>query len=82
MADKFEILEAVTTLHNVAKLLETEFGGGSLSEDIRDIAHRLNLLAQPMRRQINDEEQVDMFLNALRLEIEGYNEQAHSKLPQ
>jgi hypothetical protein len=42
MNEKF--LDAVIELHNIARLIEQEIGSGSLSEDIRNAADRLNML--------------------------------------
>jgi len=37
-----ELIDAVVALHEIARLVETEIGDGSLSEDIRNCANRLH----------------------------------------
>jgi hypothetical protein len=41
--------QSVIKLHDIARQLEKEFGGGKLSEDIRDCADRLNVLLSPLK---------------------------------
>jgi len=41
---KFNLLDSVITLHDVARLIEQEIGQGSLSDDVRNCANRLNVL--------------------------------------
>ena len=36
------LLEAITSLHNVARVVAQDIGDGKLSEDIRKCADRLN----------------------------------------
>ena len=40
-----ELIDAVITLHEIARLVETEIGAGELSDDIRDCANRLHELS-------------------------------------
>lgn len=40
-----EIVDAVITLHEIARLVESEIGKGNLSDDLRNCADRLHLLS-------------------------------------
>lgn len=42
-----KLQDATAKLHDVARLVEYEIGVGSLSEDIRKCADRLNVLLKP-----------------------------------
>ena len=41
---KFELIDGVIKLHDIARLIEQEYGRGNLSDDIRQCANRLNVL--------------------------------------
>ena len=47
--NKIEYINAVTTLHNIARKIEEEFPHGQLSEDIRSCADRLHNLIQDVK---------------------------------
>lgn len=38
-----KLIDAVVSLHEIARLVETEIGQGNLSDDIRNVANRLHL---------------------------------------
>ena len=40
-----DLVDAVITLHDVARLVESQIGRGNLSDDIRNCADRLHLLS-------------------------------------
>lgn len=42
-----QLHDAVTQLHDIARMIEQEIGSGNLSEDVRDCADRLHVLTQP-----------------------------------
>jgi hypothetical protein len=44
MAGSVELNEAITQLHDIARLIEKEIGQGQLSEDIRQCGDRLTQL--------------------------------------
>jgi len=58
------LLDAVVALHEVARVVETEVGHGTLSDDIRDIADQLhlwsidddkaNIIAQSIIKQVKE----------------------------
>ena len=41
--------DAVTQLHDIARLIEKEIGKGTLAYDIRTCADKLNVLLRPMK---------------------------------
>lgn len=41
---KFNLLDSVIKLHDIARLIEQEIGQGNLSDDVRNCADRLNVL--------------------------------------
>ena len=41
---KFELVDSVIKLHDIARLIEREIGKGNLSDDIRQCANRINFL--------------------------------------
>jgi hypothetical protein len=41
---KFNLLDSVIKLHDIARLIEQEIGQGNLSDDVRNCANRLNIL--------------------------------------
>ena len=41
---KFNLLDSVIKLHDIARLIEQEIGRGNLSDDVRHCADRLNVL--------------------------------------
>jgi hypothetical protein len=45
-----ELVEAVITLHDIARLVEAEIGRGNLSDDIRAVADRLHALSVDQNR--------------------------------
>ena len=45
-----ELVEAVITLHDIARLVEAEIGRGNLSDDIRGVADRLHALSVDQNR--------------------------------
>jgi len=45
-----ELVEAVITLHDIARLVEAEIGHGNLSDDIRAVADRLHALSVDQNR--------------------------------
>jgi hypothetical protein len=45
-----ELVEAVITLHDIARLVEAEIGHGKLSDDIRGVADRLHALSVDQSR--------------------------------
>jgi len=45
-----ELVEAVITLHDIARLVEAEIGHGNLSDDIRGVADRLHALSVDQNR--------------------------------
>ena len=51
MNEKF--LDAVMHLHEIARLVEQEIGSGLLSQDIRNAADRLHLVANPIK-EVNE----------------------------
>ena len=46
---KIEFIDMVIKLHDIARAVEEEIGRGNLSDDIRNCADRLHLLAQGVR---------------------------------
>ena len=44
MDQELKLREAVSTLHNIARLIESQLGNGTLSESLRDIADKLNIV--------------------------------------
>ena len=63
----YKLMDAVSTLHDVARIIESEFGACRLSEDVRDIADRLNLVTKPMPMDLSDK-----YLAALAEELKLY----------
>lgn len=49
---KFELLDGVIKLHDIARLIEQEYGRGNLSDDIRQCANRLNVLLKETKSAI------------------------------
>ena len=47
--NKVEFVDAVIELHNIARLVETEIGNGTLAENIRKCADQLHVLALDVR---------------------------------
>ena len=47
--NKLEYIDAVITLHTIARGVEEDFPYGQLSEDIRDCADRLHILIQSVK---------------------------------
>lgn len=43
-----KIDEAIIQLHNIARLIENKIGKGTLAQDVRQCADRLNTLLQPL----------------------------------
>jgi hypothetical protein len=41
---KFNLLDGIIKLHDIARLIEQELGQGNLSDDVRNCADRLNVL--------------------------------------
>ena len=46
-----QLSQAVIDLHNIARILESNIGSGSLSEDIRKCADSLHTLNSPTKEQ-------------------------------
>lgn len=44
-----QMADAVLKLHEIARMIESEFGRGLLSDDIRDCANRLHVLTRPIK---------------------------------
>ena len=44
-----QMADAVITLHNIARMIEQKVGRGLLSDDIRDCANRLHMIARPVK---------------------------------
>lgn len=40
-----DLVDAIITLHDIARLVEQEIGRGALSDDIRGVADRLHILS-------------------------------------
>ena len=68
MSTNYKLMDAITTLHDVARVIEGEFGACRLSEDVRDLAERLNIVAKPI--PMNDK--ADEYLKALAEELKLY----------
>jgi hypothetical protein len=49
MSVKLELVDAVIKLHDIARLVETEIGHSNLSQDLRNCADRLHVLAVGVR---------------------------------
>jgi hypothetical protein len=55
-----DLVDAVITLHDIARLIESSIGSGQLSDDVRSIADRLHTLSlidnriSPVTQQIID----------------------------
>jgi hypothetical protein len=55
-----DLVDAVITLHDIARLIESSIGSGQLSDDVRSIADRLHTLSLidnrigPVTQQIID----------------------------
>jgi hypothetical protein len=45
-----QLVDAVITLHDIARLVEAEIGHGNLSDDIRSVADRLHALSVEQNR--------------------------------
>jgi hypothetical protein len=45
-----QLVDAVITLHDIARLVEAEIGHGNLSDDIRGVADRLHALSVEQNR--------------------------------
>ena len=43
--------DAVTQLHDIARLIENEIGKGTLAQDVRQCADRLNTLLKPFKAE-------------------------------
>ena len=43
-----QLYDAITRLHDIARVVEQEIGNGQLSEDIRNCADRLQTLLNPI----------------------------------
>ena len=48
-----DLVDAVIKLHDIARLVESEVGEGNLSDDIRNVADRLNALSVEQSRASN-----------------------------
>ena len=44
-----QIADAVIKLHEIARMIESKIGQGLLSDDVRDCANRLNMIARPIK---------------------------------
>ncbi len=58
MSTKLDLVDAVITLHNIARLIETEIGNGKLAEDIRNCADRLHEIAVRVRIVVEESETI------------------------
>jgi hypothetical protein len=48
-----DLVDAVITLHEVARLVEERIGTGNLSDDLRNLANRLHVLSIDQGRASN-----------------------------
>ena len=44
-----QMANAVIKLHDIARMVESKIGRGLLSDDIRDCANRLHVIARPLK---------------------------------
>jgi hypothetical protein len=44
-----QMADAVIKLHDIARMVESKIGRGLLSDDIRDCANRLHMIARPIK---------------------------------
>lgn len=47
--NKLTLVDTVIQLHDIARMVETEFGQGNLSSDLRNCADRLHVLTLGVR---------------------------------